>query len=114
MRKGPTLRGGVPRASDPPRRPRYRDDPADDRQRLGYKWSLREVCARYGIRQFIKPQCPWQNGKVERPGPRPRAYRQVFTRTTTELPTLAPWLEYYNTDAVTAGGRPPISRLSPT
>jgi len=29
-----------------------------------YKWSLREVCATHGIRQkFIKPHCPWQNGK---------------------------------------------------
>jgi transposase InsO family protein len=32
-----------------------------------YRWSLREVCAAHGIRQkFIKPHCPWQNGKVER------------------------------------------------
>jgi transposase InsO family protein len=32
-----------------------------------YRWSLREVCASLGARQkFIKPHCPWQNGKVER------------------------------------------------
>lgn len=30
-----------------------------------YRYSLREVCTRHGIRQkFIKPHCPWQNGKV--------------------------------------------------
>ena len=30
-----------------------------------YRYSLREVCATHGIRQkFIKPHCPWQNGKV--------------------------------------------------
>jgi hypothetical protein len=32
-----------------------------------YRWSLREVCTQLGIRQtFIKPHCPWQNGKAER------------------------------------------------
>src|SRR4029453_14248715 len=31
-----------------------------------YRWSLRQVCAEHGIRQkFIKPHCPWQNGKAE-------------------------------------------------
>jgi transposase InsO family protein len=30
-----------------------------------HRWSLREVVARLGARQvFIKPHCPWQNGKV--------------------------------------------------
>jgi hypothetical protein len=30
-----------------------------------YRKSLREVCAEIGTRQvFIKPHCPWQNGKV--------------------------------------------------
>ena len=29
--------------------------------------NLRAVCADHGITQkFIKPHCPWQNGKVER------------------------------------------------
>ncbi|WP_031938712.1 IS481 family transposase, partial [Prescottella defluvii] len=32
-----------------------------------YRWSLRAVCAEHGIKQkFIRPHCPWQNGKVER------------------------------------------------
>nr|WP_232847894.1 integrase core domain-containing protein [Occultella kanbiaonis] len=32
-----------------------------------YPWSLRTVCADLSIRQiYIKPHCPWQNGKVER------------------------------------------------
>lgn len=32
-----------------------------------YRVSLRQVCADHSIRQkFIKPHCPWQNGKVER------------------------------------------------
>lgn len=30
-----------------------------------YRWSLRTVCAAHGVRQkFIRPHCPWQNGKV--------------------------------------------------
>jgi transposase InsO family protein len=32
-----------------------------------YKYSLREICAALGTRQiFIRPHCPWQNGKAER------------------------------------------------
>ena len=32
-----------------------------------YRYSLRQVCTELGARQvFIKPHCPWQNGKVER------------------------------------------------
>ena len=30
-----------------------------------YLWSLREICAAHQIKQkFIRPHCPWQNGKV--------------------------------------------------
>jgi transposase InsO family protein len=37
-----------------------------------YRWSLREVVAALGAKQvFIKPHCPWQNGKVEWPEPHP-------------------------------------------
>jgi transposase InsO family protein len=47
-----------------------RDHPhraSHDRQRWAYKHSLRAVCAELGVRQvFIKPHCPWPNGKAER------------------------------------------------
>src|SRR3954453_15152993 len=34
---------------------------------FAYKYSLGDVCAALGAKQiFIKPHCPWQNGKVER------------------------------------------------
>jgi transposase InsO family protein len=85
-----------------------------------YKWSLRELCAVRGIRQiFIKPHCPWQNGKVERLNRTLQtewAYRQVFTTNTDRAAALAPWLEYYNTQRrhSALGGLPPISRLLPT
>ncbi len=30
-----------------------------------YRHSLRQICAEHLVRQkFIKPHCPWQNGKV--------------------------------------------------
>ncbi len=62
-----------------------------------YRWSLREVCAAHGITQkFIKPHCPWQNGKVERLNrtlATEWAYRQVFTSNAARAAALAPWLE---------------------
>jgi transposase InsO family protein len=85
-----------------------------------YKWSLRDVVAQLGARQvFIKPHCPWQNGKVERLNRTLQtewAYRQVFTSNTERTNALAPWIEYYNTRRrhSALGGLPPISRLSPT
>ena len=66
-----------------------------------YRYSLRKVCAYHGIRQkFIKPHCPWQNGKVERLNRTLQtewASRQVFTSNDESADALAPWLEYYNT-----------------
>lgn len=85
-----------------------------------YRYSLREICAEYGITQkFIKPHCPWQNGKVERLNrtlATEWAYRRVFTTNDQRAAALAPWLEHYNTERrhSALGGRPPISRLLPT
>jgi transposase InsO family protein len=85
-----------------------------------YRWSLRGVCAEHQITQkFIKPHCPWQNGKVERLNRTLQtewAYRQVFTSNTERTAALAPWLEYYNTQRrhSALGGLPPTSRLPPT
>jgi transposase InsO family protein len=85
-----------------------------------YRWSLREVCAAHQIKQrFIKPHCPWQNGKVERLNrtlATEWAYRQPFDSNTERTAALAPWLEHYNTVRrhSALGGKPPVSRLSPT
>lgn len=85
-----------------------------------YRYSLRAVCAQRGIRQkFIKPHCPWQNGKVERLNrtlATEWAYRQVFTDNAARTAALAPWIEHYNTERrhSALGGHPPISRLAPT
>jgi transposase InsO family protein len=85
-----------------------------------YKYSLKGVCASLGARQkFIKPHCPWQNGKVERLNrtlATEWAYRQVFTSNDERAAAIAPWIEHYNTRRrhSALGGHPPISRLAPT
>ena len=85
-----------------------------------YRFSLRTVCTDHGIRQkFIKPHCPWQNGKVERLNrtlATEWAYRQAFTTNQARRDALAPWLEHYNTQRhhTALGGKPPTSRLTPT
>jgi transposase InsO family protein len=82
-----------------------------------YGNDLRDLCHRHGIRQvFIKPHCPWQNGKVERLNRTLQtewAYRQVFTSNDHRAAALAPWLEHYNTQRrhSALGGLPPLSRL---
>ena len=66
---------------------------------------------------FIRPHCPWQNGKVERLNRTLQvewAYSQVFLTNDARSAALAPWLEFYNTGRrhSAIGGLPPISRLS--
>lgn len=87
---------------------------------LVYRNSLRAVCAEHGIVQkFIRPHCPWQNGKVERLNRTlgtEWAYRQAFSSNDERTAALAPWLQHYNTERrhSALGGQPPISRLQPT
>jgi transposase InsO family protein len=85
-----------------------------------YRWSLRAVVDELGAQQrFIKPYCPWQNGKVERLNRTlliEWAYRQPFEDNAQRCAALAPWLEHYNTRRrhSALGGKPPVSRLLPT
>lgn len=84
-----------------------------------YRFSLRDLCAVRDIRQvFIRPHCPWQNGKVERFNRTLQtewAYRQPFTSNDERTAALDPWLEHYNTERrhSALGGQPPINRLAP-
>jgi transposase InsO family protein len=68
--------------------------------------------------RFIKPHCPWTNGKAERFNRTLQtewAYRQVFTSSNHRQAALAPWLEHYNTERIHTGiGTTPITRVSPT
>ena len=84
-----------------------------------YRWSLREVCAQLRTKQiFIKPHCPWQNGKVERLNrtlATEWAYRRIYASNAERAAALAPWLEHYNTERrhCALGGQPPLARLLP-
>lgn len=67
----------------------------------------------------IRPHCPWQNGKVERFNRTLQtewAYRQIFTSNEQRSEALPIWLNDYNYQRShsSLGGRPPISRVSPT
>jgi len=87
-----------------------------------YRYTLRTTCAARGnIKQiFIRPHCPWQNGKVERLNRTlltEWAYRQAFTSNDQRTAALDTWLDHYNNDRTHhgIGGKPPISRApSPT
>jgi len=119
--KGPTCAGFLARAAT-----YFADHGISRIERImtdnawAYRYSLRTIAADLGAKQiFIKPHCPWQNGKVERLNRTLQtewAYRQVFTSNTDRANALAPWLEHYNTRRRHSAleGRPPISRLSPT
>jgi transposase InsO family protein len=79
---------------------------------------VERVIAQLGARHiFIRPHCPWQNGKVERFNRTLQvewAYRQVFSSNRERSLALAPWLQRYNYERphTSLGGRPPISRVS--
>ena len=69
--------------------------------------------------KFIRPHCPWQNGKVERFNRTLQtewAYRQVFETNDDRSAVLPDFLHRYNHERRhhALGGHPPISRLSTT
>ena len=82
---------------------------------------IQRVCAALGAQQkFIKPHCPWQNGKVERLNrtlATEWAYRQAFTGNDERAAALAPWLEHHNTCPTPrrtrrkTPGQPPITNV---
>ncbi len=78
---------------------------------------IRDALALLGARHlFIKPHCPWQNGKVERFNrtlATEWAYHQTYLDNDERHQALAPWLEHYNTVRrhSALGGLPPVSRL---
>jgi transposase InsO family protein len=68
-------------------------------------------------RRFIKPGCPWTNGKAERFNrtlATEWAYAQPWTSTTERNAAFDTFIDHYNTQRghTAAGGRPPISRLN--
>jgi transposase InsO family protein len=86
--------------------------------RHGRAW--RETLAAMGARAlFIKPHCPWQNGKVERFNRTLQvewAYRRIYTSNEERSSALADWLRCYNYERPHSSleGLPPISRVAST
>lgn len=81
--------------------------------------AFKDAVAALGARQkFIKPHCPWQNGKVERFNrtlATEWAYRQPFTNNQNRADALAPWLTVYNTERIhSSHGLTPAARVSTT
>lgn len=87
---------------------------------LAYRHSgaFKDAVSAIGARQlFIKPHCPWQNGKVERFNRTLQvewAYRQPFTSNAERTAALDPWLHHYNNERNHhgIGGKPPITRVT--
>ena len=86
--------------------------------RHSHDW--KDVLGQWGIRQiFIKPHCPWTNGKVERFNRTLQvewAYRRPWTSNNQRRRALARWLQHYNhrRPHTALNGLAPIARLSMT
>jgi len=84
--------------------------------RRGQNWAA--VCVALGIRRrFIKPGCPWTNGKAERFNRTlltEFAYARPWTSNTDRLAALDNWVHHYNTRRAHSAlsGRPPATRLA--
>jgi transposase InsO family protein len=121
--QGPTCAGFVSRAAEFFRTSGIErieavmtDNALNYRKSTDFQRVLFELGARHVL---IRPHCPWQNGKVERLNRTLQtewAYRRAYTSNSQRTRALARWLQRYNTvrPHSALGGRPPISRLSPT
>ncbi|MGK2854902.1 MAG: IS481 family transposase [Microbacteriaceae bacterium] len=84
--------------------------------RRGTNWGW--VCTAWGLRRrFIKPGCPWTNGKAERFNRtllNEWAYARPWTSNSLRTRGLDRFLRRYNTERghSALGGHPPISRLA--
>jgi transposase InsO family protein len=84
--------------------------------RHGTEWT--KACADLAIsRRFIKPGCPWTNGKAERFNRTllaEFAYCRPWTSNRTRRAALPRWVTRYNTRRAHSalGGKPPIARLT--
>ena len=120
--KGPTAAGVLTRAAEFFARngiPRIERVISDNAFAYRKSTAFKNAVAQLGAEQrFIKPHCPWTNGKVERLNrtlATEWAYRQAFASNEQRTAALAPWLNYYNTERIHTGiGATPISRVSPT
>jgi len=81
--------------------------------------AFHQAAAAIGAQQrFIKPHCPWTNGKVERFNRTLQtewAYRRIYASNHRRAAALPRWLTQYNYQRPhhALDGQPPISRVSP-
>jgi transposase InsO family protein len=88
---------------------------------LAYRksFAFHDAVAELGaVQRFIKPHCPWTNGKIERFNRTLQtewAYRRIYTSNHQRAAALPRWLTEYNHHRPHSAlaGPPPISRLSP-
>ncbi|WP_157429225.1 IS481 family transposase, partial [Agromyces salentinus] len=79
---------------------------------------FRAVSTVHGITQkFIRPHCPWTNGKVERLNrtfASEWAYSRPWASNTERAAALPTWLDHYNLDRthLGIGGKTPIDRIN--
>jgi transposase InsO family protein len=82
--------------------------------------AVASLLAGLGIKhRFIRPRCPWTNGKAERFNrtlQREWAYHRAYPSNRHRAQALPRWLSIYNNQRphTALGGQPPISRVSPT
>lgn len=80
--------------------------------------AFRAVIDTHGITQkFIRPHCPWTNGKVERLNrtlATEWAYARAYASNAERAAALPAWLDYYNLDRahLGIGGKTPIDRIN--
>ena len=80
--------------------------------------AFRAVIDAHGITQkFIRPHCPWTNGKVERLNrtlAAEWAYARAWTSNTARADALPTWIDHYNLDRahLGIGGHTPIDRIN--
>lgn len=121
--KGPTCAGFLTRAAAAFRGagiPRIDRVLTDNARNYRNCHVFEHAVAELGARQkFIRPHCPWTNGKVERFNrtlAREWAYRRPYTSNQQRTLAFTDWLDYYNNRRphTACAGRPPATRLSPT
>jgi len=81
--------------------------------------AVADVLTQHGIQhRFIRPHCPWTNGKIERFNrtlQKEWAYRRAYRANRYRTAALPRWLAVYNNQRphTALGGHPPISRVPP-
>jgi transposase InsO family protein len=91
----------------------------DNAMNYRHSHAVANVLANQNIKhRFIRPHCPWTNGKVERFNrtlAKEWAYRRAYNSNRHRSQALPRWLTIYNNQRphTALGGQPPISRVSP-